>query len=115
MRLYIPEICVYTTCWFSLRGTAFLASVNAQECAGTTLMSILQNVFKSGFRVSRPVLKICYFGFGWLKWYGKTTLVLFSSPILSVYSYNFFLGLFTFNSSLLFKCLESGGHQIVQL
>jgi len=33
MRLYIPEICVYT-CWFSQQGMAFFASVNAQEPRG---------------------------------------------------------------------------------
>jgi len=33
MRLCIPEICIYT-CWFLLRGMAFLASVNAQEPHG---------------------------------------------------------------------------------
>jgi len=30
MHLYMLEISVYT-CWFSLRGMAFFASVNAQE------------------------------------------------------------------------------------
>jgi len=43
MRLYILEISIFN-CWFSLRGLAFLASVNAWELRGNDVLIFLTQV-----------------------------------------------------------------------
>jgi len=52
MRLHIPEIFVYS-CWFSLRGMAFLASVNTLEpCGNDANEQIAERVQKRVLRLA---------------------------------------------------------------